>query len=62
MGTQFRVKSNALDHPNGLYVVHLVEIVDENNDEPMASALDNMYVTLKSSDQGALSKSFRSFF
>ena len=25
IGTQFRVKSNALDHPNGSHVVHLIE-------------------------------------
>ena len=60
-GTQFRVKSNALDNPNGSHVVHLIEIVDNNNDEPIASAIDNMYVTPKSSDQGASSKSFRFF-
>jgi hypothetical protein len=36
MGTQLRVKNNVLDHPNNSHVVHLVEIVDENSDEPMA--------------------------
>ena len=61
MGTQFRIKSNALDHSNGSHVVHLVEVVDENNDEPVASAMDNTHVTQKSSNKGASSKSFRSF-
>ncbi|CAF1156063.1 unnamed protein product [Adineta steineri] len=32
MGTEFRVKSNALDHPNGSYLVHLIEIDEKNND------------------------------
>ncbi|CAF0831608.1 unnamed protein product [Adineta steineri] len=38
-GTEFRVKSNALDHPNGSYLVHLIEIDDENNDNNHASTL-----------------------
>ena len=37
MGTQFRVKSNALDHPDGSHVVHLIEI-DDNDDESLASS------------------------
>ena len=61
MGTKFRVKNNTLDHPDGSYVVHLVEIVNEN-DELRASAMVNMHVTLKASNKGASSKSFRSFF
>ena len=36
MGTQFRVKSDALDHPNGSHVVHLIEI-DDSDDEPETS-------------------------
>lgn len=30
IGTDFRVKSNALDHPNGTHVVHLIEIDHKN--------------------------------
>ncbi|CAF1292469.1 unnamed protein product [Adineta steineri] len=32
VGTEFRVKSDALEHPKGSYHVHLIEINDENND------------------------------
>jgi hypothetical protein len=52
IGTQFRVKSNPLDQPDGSHVVHLVE-VDDNDDEPLASA----NVTTKQSNKGASSKS-----
>ncbi|CAF1506620.1 unnamed protein product [Adineta steineri] len=31
-GTQFRVKYHALDHPNGSYVVHLIEVDEKNHD------------------------------
>ncbi|CAF1391410.1 unnamed protein product [Adineta steineri] len=34
IGTEFRVKSNALNHPNGSYVVHLIEISDDQNPLP----------------------------
>ncbi|CAF3609366.1 unnamed protein product [Adineta steineri] len=37
-GTQFRVKCNTLDHPNGSYVLHLIE-VDEKNDDNNHKAL-----------------------
>ncbi|CAF1195002.1 unnamed protein product [Adineta steineri] len=37
-GTEFRVKSNALDHPNGSYLVHLIEIDEENNDNNHTSS------------------------
>jgi hypothetical protein len=61
MGTQFRVKSNALDHPNGSHVVHLVE-VDDNDDEPLASSMNEMHVAAKPSNKGASSKSLIYFF
>jgi len=61
MGTQFRVKSNALDHPNGSHVVHLVE-VDDNDDEPLASSMNEMHLAAKSSNKGASSKLFIYFF
>ena len=77
MGSQFRVKGDPLEQTNGSYLVHLIE-VDDDDDEPMASAMnnmnvtpkpsnkgasaiDNMYFTPKPSNQGASSKSFRSF-
>ncbi|CAF3917995.1 unnamed protein product [Rotaria sp. Silwood1] len=41
MGSQFRVKSDPLEQSNGSYLVHLIEI-DDNDDEPSASAMNNM--------------------
>ncbi|CAF1165253.1 unnamed protein product [Adineta steineri] len=52
MGTQFRVKSNALEQSNGSHIVHLVEI-DDDNDEPLASTMNEMHVTPKPSNEGA---------
>ncbi|CAF4408475.1 unnamed protein product, partial [Adineta steineri] len=46
MGTEFRVKSNALDHPNGSYVVHLIEIDNtDNNHTTLASSINQMQLT-----------------
>ncbi|CAF1066075.1 unnamed protein product [Adineta steineri] len=45
MGTEFRVKSNALDHPNGSYLVHLIEIDDEYNHTTLASSINQMHLT-----------------
>ncbi|CAF1436286.1 unnamed protein product [Adineta steineri] len=46
MGTEFRVKSNALDHPNGSYLVHLIEIDDaDNNHTTLASSISQMQLT-----------------
>ncbi|CAF1109334.1 unnamed protein product [Adineta steineri] len=52
MGTQFRVKSNALEQSNGSHIVHLVEI-DDDNDELLASTMNEMHVTTKPSNEGA---------
>ncbi|CAF5146329.1 unnamed protein product [Rotaria sp. Silwood1] len=41
IGSQFRVKSDPLDQSNGSHIVHLIEI-DDNDDQPLASAMDNM--------------------
>ncbi|CAF1449322.1 unnamed protein product [Rotaria sordida] len=41
MGTEFRVKANTLNHPNGSHVVHLIQI-DANNAQPLASAMNEM--------------------
>ena len=63
MGTQFRVKIHPSEQSNGSYLVHLVEIVDnDDDDEPIASAMNNMNVTPKPSNKGASSKSFQLFF
>ncbi|CAF1121153.1 unnamed protein product [Adineta steineri] len=46
LGTEFRVKSNALDHPNGSYVVHLIEIDQENNHtSTLVSSTNQMQLT-----------------
>ncbi|CAF1175455.1 unnamed protein product [Adineta steineri] len=52
MGTQFRIKSNALEQSNGSHIVHLVEI-DDNNDEPLSSTMIQMHVAPKPSNQDA---------
>ncbi|CAF3852080.1 unnamed protein product [Adineta steineri] len=58
MGTRFRVKCDALEQSNGSHIVHLVEIDDDNNDnEPLASAMNQMHVTAKSSNQGTSGQS-----
>ncbi|CAF0777079.1 unnamed protein product [Adineta steineri] len=49
MGTRFRVKCDTLEQSNGSHIVHLVEIDDENNDEPLSSAMNEMHVTPKPS-------------
>ncbi|CAF1301990.1 unnamed protein product, partial [Rotaria sordida] len=48
MGTEFRVKANTLNHPNGSHVVHLIEI-DDNNAQPLSSALNEMHLSAASS-------------
>ena len=59
MGTQFRVKSNALKQSNGSYLVHLIEIDNDNdkdndkNDKPLAAAMNDMHLTATSSNKGA---------
>jgi hypothetical protein len=58
IGTQFRVKSNALDYSNGSHVVHLIEIDDNNDDETLASAVNEIQMTTKPSNQSASSKLF----
>ncbi|CAF1185887.1 unnamed protein product [Adineta steineri] len=65
MGTEFRVKSNALDHPNGLYVVHLIEIDDDYNHTTLASSINQMKLTTnqKSSIQKSMTdKTIKVFF
>ncbi|CAF4092970.1 unnamed protein product [Adineta steineri] len=42
-GTQLRVVSDALDHPGGVNVVHLVE-VSEDSDEQLASAMSTISI------------------
>ena len=61
-GTQFRVQDNALDHSGGgSYVVHLVEVDDDDDGEPLSAPMDNMHVTPRPSSSGASSKSFKLF-
>ncbi|CAF4266599.1 unnamed protein product, partial [Adineta steineri] len=50
MGTELRVKSDALEHPKGSYHVHLIEINGENNNNnnhalTLASSIKQMQLT-----------------
>ncbi|CAF2708395.1 unnamed protein product [Rotaria sp. Silwood2] len=49
MGSQFRVKSDVFKQSNGSVLVHLVEL-DENNDQPLASAMNEMQLAPKPSN------------
>ncbi|CAF1351956.1 unnamed protein product [Rotaria sordida] len=55
MGSQFRVKSDPLDQSNGSHLVHLIEI-DDNDDHPLASAMNEMRPVVKSSNTSTLGK------
>ncbi|CAF1305259.1 unnamed protein product [Adineta steineri] len=55
MGTQFRVKCDVLEQSDSLHIVQLVEI-DDNNDESLASTMNEMHVTPEPSNQGASDK------
>ncbi|CAF0791070.1 unnamed protein product [Adineta steineri] len=51
MGTEFRVKSNALDHPNGSYLVHLIEINDDNNHTKLALSVNQIQLSTITTNQ-----------
>ncbi|CAF1517125.1 unnamed protein product [Adineta ricciae] len=51
MGTDFRVESNALDHPNGSFVVHLIEI-DHDDDGSLATTENSIKKKTKFQQQG----------
>ncbi|CAF4062430.1 unnamed protein product, partial [Adineta steineri] len=53
IGTQFRVKSDPLEHSSESHIVHLIEIDDNDEEEPLASPISNLTVTPKLSNQGA---------
>ncbi|CAF3499284.1 unnamed protein product [Rotaria sp. Silwood2] len=57
MGSQFRVKSDTLDQLHGSHVVHLIEI-DDNNDQPLASIMNEIQLAAKSSHTSTSSKLF----
>jgi hypothetical protein len=44
MGTQLRVKSNALDYPGGSHLVHLVEIDDDDEIQVNAKSGKSFYI------------------
>ncbi len=56
MGTKLHVESNALDHPNGSYIVHLIEV--DNGDESLPPPIDETLVPTKPSNQEPSGKSF----
>jgi hypothetical protein len=59
IGTKFRVKSDPLEQSNGSYIVHLIEMDDDNdNDQPLAAAVSNMHVAGKKPNKGTSGKSF----
>ncbi|CAF3912940.1 unnamed protein product [Adineta steineri] len=58
MGTQFRVKSNPLEQSNGSHIVHLIEIDDNNDNESLSSAMNQIHVIPKSSNEGVSEQSF----
>jgi hypothetical protein len=57
MGTTFRVKSDPFNQSDGLYIVHLIEI-DDNNDEPLPAFINEINLGAKSLDNGASGRSF----
>jgi len=61
MGTQFRVKCDSLEQSNGLHIVHLIEI-DDDEDEPLASDMNKMQVAAKPSNKSASGKSLVLFY
>ncbi len=57
IGTQFRVKCDALEQSNGSHIVHLIE-VDNNDNKPLTSTMDEMHLAATPSNKDASSKSF----
>jgi hypothetical protein len=57
MGTQFRVKCDALQEPNGSHIVHLIE-VDNNGNKPLRSAMNEMHLAATPPNKSASGKSF----
>ncbi|CAF3038526.1 unnamed protein product [Rotaria sp. Silwood2] len=53
MASEFRVKSDPLEQSNGSHLVHLIEI-DDNDDQSLASAMNEMQLAVKSSNTCAL--------
>jgi hypothetical protein len=56
IGTQFRVKGDPLDCSNGSYIVHLIEI-DDDDEKKVTSAMNDMQVVAKPSNTVASGKS-----
>ena len=56
LGTQLRVKDDALQHLGGLIIVHLMEITDHHDIEPLPITRVTLDLKPKSSQKGALSK------
>jgi hypothetical protein len=51
MGSQFRVKCDALIQANGSTIVHLIEIDDTDDDEPIASSMSEMQLSSTASSK-----------
>ena len=54
IGTRLRVKSNPLKRPDGSYTVHLIEIIENNDQETLTSAMNSMYTGMNSSYKHSL--------
>ncbi|CAF4039247.1 unnamed protein product [Rotaria sp. Silwood1] len=55
MGNRFRVKSDILKQSNGSYLVHLIELGD-NNDQPLASDINQLKLTAAPFNTSTLEK------
>ncbi|CAF0922483.1 unnamed protein product [Adineta steineri] len=53
IGTQFRVKSDPLEQSNQSHIVHLMEIDDNDDKEPLAPTMNNLKLTSTPSNQRA---------
>jgi len=57
MGTQFRVKSDPLNHPNSSHVVHLIEIDEINYEENVTLTMNATLPPTTTSDEAIYRKS-----
>jgi hypothetical protein len=62
MGTQLRVNSDPLNHLNRVYVVHLIEIDDDNDNKLITPITNEIHPAIKTSNNGASGKSLLNIF
>jgi hypothetical protein len=61
MGSQFRVKCDALKQSNGSHIVHLIEIDNDNDETNVKSDMNEMHMVAKPTDRSDSGKSLRFF-